>query len=227
MGTVDRQARLAVAAEKFNLHEHGDRGSRVATSLADGFNTLRDAFFTRVSEEVEQVVGTDSMLMPISRVKSEMNAKMEIDIYQVGESVATARQQRYVTTEDDWYLSWLTQLRLGDGTDSAAVTQRISYYLSKCPDDRRRAFSSIFERTLPDARRAPLIVYRLLPLAIGIMTAVAFGDSAYAQDLRKRQIRLLPSILDCHDCRGSLLDNSEKCPQCGNPFWFYKWLTAE
>jgi hypothetical protein len=59
------------------------------------------------------------------------------------------------------------------------------------------------------------------------MTAVAFGDTALAQELRKRQIRLLPSILDCHDCRGSVLDNNEKCPQCGNPFWFCNWLTAE
>jgi hypothetical protein len=227
MSPDDRQARLAVAAEEFNLHEHRDTGSRVATNLADGFNTLRDALFTRVYDDVEQVVGTDSMLMPISRVKSEMAAKMEIDIYQVAESVATAREQRYVTTEDDWYLSWLAQLRLGEGADSAGVNQRLSYYLVKTADERRRSFSSVLERVLPEARSAPLIVYRLLPLAIGIMTAVAFGDSALAQELRKRQIRLLPSILDCHDCRGSLLDNSEKCPQCGNPLWFYKWLTAE
>src|SRR5215211_6646503 len=75
MSSDDRQARLAVAAEEFNLHEHRDTGSRVATNLADGFNTLRDAFFTRVYDDVEQVVGTDSMLMPISRVKSEMAAK--------------------------------------------------------------------------------------------------------------------------------------------------------
>jgi hypothetical protein len=227
MSPEDRQARLAVAAESFNLHEHGDRGSRVATILADGFNTLRDALFTRVYDDVEQVIGTDSMLMPISRVKTEIAAKMEIDIYQVGESVATARQRSYVTTEDDWYLSWLTQLRLGEGGDAPAVQQRLAYYLAKNADDRRRAFSSVLERILPEARRAPLIVYRLLPLAIGIMTSVAFGDSELAQELRKKQIRLLPSILDCHDCRGSLLDNSEKCPQCGNPFWFYNWLTAE
>jgi hypothetical protein len=227
MSPDDRQARLAVAAEEFNLHEHRDTGSRVATNLADGFNTLRDAFFTRVYDDVEMVIGTDSMLMPISRVKSEIAAKTEIDIYQVAESVATAREKHFVTTEDDWYLSWLAQLRLGDGADSPGVNQRLAYYLSKSSDDRRRSFSTVLERALPEARRAPLIIYRLLPLAIGIMTAVAFGDSALAHELRKRQVRLLPSILDCHDCHGSLLDNSEKCPQCGNPLWFYNWLTAE
>ena len=48
-----------------------------------------------------------------------------------------------------------------------------------------------------------------------------------ALEARKRQQSILPGIGDCGACRGNVLDNGERCAQCGNPIWKYDWLTAE
>jgi hypothetical protein len=47
-----------------------------------------------------------------------------------------------------------------------------------------------------------------------------------AQAARERQKQMLSVITDCNRCRGRLLENGEKCANCGNPLWTYKWLTA-
>ena len=52
------------------------------------------------------------------------------------------------------------------------------------------------------------------------------GSLDLARSLRKQQTSLLPAILDCHRCRGRLLDCGESCPECGNPLWKYNWLTS-
>ena len=57
--------------------------------------------------------------------------------------------------------------------------------------------------------------------------AIAFGDHVTAQDARRQQKLLLSSIGDCNECHGRLMENGEKCVQCGNPFWKYAWLTAD
>ncbi len=227
MSTDDRIRRRSEAAELFNQHETWGDGAGVANSLADGLTILRDAFFSRVQVDVEAVYGQDSMLTPLEPAKVEAKAKTEIEIYLIAESAAIARQHEYVKADSDWYVEWLSKLRLGDGYNASGVAQRLAFYLSKSPDDRRRSFSSMLERTVPEARRAPLIMYRLLPLAVSIMTSVAFGDHLRAEQARKRQVTWLPHIADCAQCHGRLLDNSEKCPQCGNPFWKFDWLTAE
>ena len=72
----------------------------------------------------------------------------------------------------------------------------------------------------------PLVLFQLLPLAVRIVTALAFGDHACARDARNSQVAHLPSIRYCRQCRGEVLENGEQCEQCGNPLWEYKWLTA-
>lgn len=69
-------------------------------------------------------------------------------------------------------------------------------------------------------------MFRLFPLAVGIITAIAFGDLDTAKELRKHQVSLLPAIADCNRCRGRVLANEEICPVCSNPLWGYNWLTA-
>ncbi len=81
-------------------------------------------------------------------------------------------------------------------------------------------------RVVSESRRAPLVLFRLMPLAVEIVTTLAFGDSPKAAQLRNRQTVLLPAILDCHHCRGKLLDNGEQCPECGNPLWQFDWLSS-
>jgi hypothetical protein len=195
--------------------------------LADGLNTLRDLFFVRVQVDVEKRFGSDSMLAPVSLAKSQARGKTEIELYQIAESAADVRQHQYATADIEWYVGWLAKLRLGETAAGDAARQRLEDYLSRSPDERRRAFSTVLERTIPDASHAPLIVYRLFPLAIAITTAIAFSDHARALAGRKDQKALLPAIGDCQICHGNLMEIGEKCQQCGNPLWKYDWLMAE
>jgi len=70
------------------------------------------------------------------------------------------------------------------------------------------------------------VLFRLVPLAVQIVTALAFGDRDAASQLRKQQRTILPAIADCHECRGKVLPCDRQCPTCGNPLWKYQWLVA-
>ena len=65
-----------------------------------------------------------------------------------------------------------------------------------------------------------------MPLAVEIVTALAFGDSAQATEVRQHQVVILPAISDCEQCRSKLLENGEQCPECGNPLWLFDWLRS-
>jgi hypothetical protein len=227
MSAEERAKRRAELATEFDRHETRSDGIRVTNSLGDGLMLLRDAFFNRIHGDVEKVFGLDSMLLPVAVLKSEANTNLEIEIYQIVEAVLDGRAQRYVTSDDPWFLDWLVRLRLADSASSPSVAQRVAFYAERSADDRRRAFLSRLVQVLPEAGRAPLVMFRLFPLAISIAAAIAFGDHPRAEEMRKRQITWLPSIADCHSCHGGLLENGEKCQQCGNPFWKYDWLTAD
>jgi hypothetical protein len=227
MSQEERLQRRAEAAAEFDRHENRNDGARVANSLADGLTVLRDLCYHRVHYDVERAFGLDSMLLPVSLMKSEAKAKAEIDLYQIVESCLTARERHYFAAADDWSLRWLAQLLLGAGAEAPTMLERLTQYAVRPEDERRRSFSQLLERAFPEASRAPLIVYRLLPLAVGIVTAIAFADHAAAAELRNRQKTLLPGISDCNQCRGGVLENGEKCQHCGNPFWKYNWLTAD
>lgn len=215
--------RRAEAGRLLNEHTGRDNGLQVATSLADGIVTIRNLLFTRIHEDVESKIGLDSMLLPLSPLKSEMAAKLEIELFCIAESSFQA--QKYVP-DVEWYVAWLTRLRLGDDSENPRVQRRIAKYRESAEDARRLLFSTYLERAYPEARRAPLVLYRLFPLAVRIVTAVAFGNPLDANDLRNRQSFWLPSIPDCNECHGATLDNGEKCRICGNPVWSYRWLTV-
>jgi hypothetical protein len=227
MNHPEQVPRRTEAVAEFDLHEHRSDTAQVVRSLADGLSLLRDSFFERVHDDVEKTFGTDSTILDVAAMKNQANADTEIEIYQVVESALDATRNHYVNTEDAWFTQWLGRLRLGDDCASSAVAQRLAYYFERSPDDRRRAFSARLQRVFPESGHAPLIIYRLFPLAISVVTAVAFGDLKRAEETRKGQIAWLPGIAYCPACHGRLLENGEKCQQCGNPFWKSEWLTAE
>ncbi len=227
MTAEESAQRQAASAVEFDEHLHRTDGLRIANSLADGLTIVRDAFFNRVHGDVEMAFGLDSMLLPVAVLKTEAATNCEIEVYQVVEAALCARSSGYIPSEDGWFLDWLARLRLGESGITAPIAQRLAYYGSRSPDDRRLAFSRKLQQVLPEVSRAPLIMFRLFPLAIAIVVSLAFGDHRRADDARKRQITWLSSIGDCHLCHGQLLDNAEKCAQCGNPFWKYDWLTAD
>jgi hypothetical protein len=222
-----RLQRRTEAAGRFNERLSRGDGERVTGGLADGLGLLADLFLTRVHVDVQRNFGTDSMLMPTSIVKTEEKAKTEIELFQVAEAAAQCREGNYAAGHDDWFVGWLAELRLGEQPSSASASQRLAQYRARNAEDRRKVFSTVLERTLPEASRAPLVLYRLYPLGVCIVTSLAFGDHARALEARKRQQSVLPGIGDCSACRGNVLDNGERCGQCGNPIWKYDWLTAE
>lgn len=222
----ESETRHAEAVEEFNRHESRHDGARVTGSLNGGLSLLRDSVYWRVHRDLTSIVGADSMLMPVSEKKSEKLAKIEIEVYHLVESAAAVGEYGYVRPDDDWYLRWVTQLRLGATRTEPNVVRRLVQYRSETPDNRRLAFTDVLARTLPASRRAPLVLFRLVPLAVHIAAALAFGDPRRAYDLRKQQRDHLGAIADCRHCRGRVLENGEQCQECGNPLWRHQWLTA-
>jgi len=223
---LSEEERLAEAIETFNTHEGSDAGAQVASSLCAGLGLLCDLFYGRMHFDVEEKVGKDSMLMPVSEVKTQKATKAEIEVFQVVESAAAAAEYGYTNSADDWYLQWLGRLRLGESLSEPKISSRIDDYQSKTSDDRRLALTDVLLRVLPESRRAPLVLYRLVPLAVHTATALAFSDHDRASELRGRQIAFLPAIADCHECRGAVMDNEEICDVCGNPLWRFEWLNV-
>ncbi len=224
MAGEEATRRTEIVAE-FERHENRQDGQRLVTSLDSGLSVLRDLFYGRMHFDVEQLVGTDSMLIPLSESKTQRATKVQIELFQVVESTAAVRERHYASS-DEWYLNWLAKFRLGEMAGKEKIVKEIVAYRGMKPDGRRLAFTDVLMRVLPESHQAPLVLFQLVPLAVQIATAVAFGDAKSAAELRSRQKAILPSIADCHACHGNVLDNGEICDVCSNPMWAYKWLTV-
>jgi hypothetical protein len=217
------------AAKEFNSHTRRSDGEQVASSLNGGLALLQDALYSRLHDDVERFVGRDSMLMPVSELKTRQATRAEIALYQIAESDATAKTlgQHGLGPADDWYWRWLARLRLGESHADPSAIARVTGYLAKTPRGRQLAFTDVLTRVLPEARQAPLVLFNLYPFSVQIVTASAFGDQPGAAMLRRQQVDHQPAIADCHACRGQVLENGEQCPECGNPLWKHEWLVAE
>jgi len=222
----DFSQRHAEAVEQFNRRLHRGDGLRVASSLSAGLSLLRDVLAVRLHEDVERIVGRDSMLIPVSVLKARKLARREIELFQAVESAVAARDFGYVESVD-WYLRWLCHLRQIDRQSDSSDLGRLTESLGAPADQRRGHFESELAKVLPESTRAPLVLFRLFPLAVGIVTAQAFGDHSRAARIRQSQASILPAILDCRDCHGKVLENGEQCAGCGNPLWKFNWLTAD
>lgn len=225
MQATETKGRFGEAIAAFNEHEHRFDGEQIVASLNHGLTTLRNLLYQRIHEDVEHHLGPDSMLMPLSVLDCEKRAKVEIEVFAVIEASLEAHGRKYVG-DRDWFSGWLAQLRLGDYGLDAQIAKRFDRYKAGNVNDRRLLFSSLLESAVPEATRAPLVLYRLFPLAAGIVTSVAFNDSLNATELRNKQAAWLPGITDCNDCHGRPLDNGERCGTCGNPVWNFRWLTS-
>jgi hypothetical protein len=225
MPSTRHSERHAHAAAEFDRYTGSKRGKPIVESLSVGLNTIRDRFFQRIHEDVEQYFGTDSMSIPLGPDQSTFNAKAEIDVWQIVEAAIFASENDYV--EDlDWMRRWLGELRLGESYGKRAVQRRVNDYIELDGDQRRLHFSSCLEKVYPEARKCPLVLYQLMPQAIHIVLSIAFSDAKESARQRDRQVFFLPGILYCSRCRGGVLDNGDTCAACGNPVWNYKWLRS-
>lgn len=223
-----QQAALRLAAAEELRRRNCVEAEATVASLCDGLTQLVDLMLTRVQRDAEEEFGLDSMLMPATaagEVKAVRRAKDLINIYTSVVAAEEAIEQKYVDDEDDWFVRWLLPLRM-EVDDWSPVEQQIADYRGHAPHQRRRVFVSALERNVPYATKAPLVLYRLYPLAVRIVVAIAFGDHLRAGELRNQQASILPVISDCHVCHGRPFDNGENCGSCGSPLWSYAWLRA-
>jgi hypothetical protein len=212
--------------EDFNRRGNRQDGEQVAASLDAGLSVVRDLMYERMHADVERVVGKDSMLIPLSELETQQQAETAIELFQIAESACIVRDADYAGAGDEWYANWLAQMRLRQRAGEPDNARQLAAYLAMHDNDRRLAFSDVLFKVLPESRQAPLVLFRLAPLATRIATADAFGDRKRATEIRKTQKTLLPGISDCRECHGDILDSGEICDVCGNPLWNFEWLTT-
>ncbi|MEN6451526.1 MAG: hypothetical protein ABFC96_13620 [Thermoguttaceae bacterium] len=217
----------AEAASEFDHRTGRHDGAAVATALKDGMTLLQDLLYSRLHGDVQRFVGKDSMLMPLSELKTQLEAKTETILFVVVESRAAAAALGIVKPDDDWYMQWLARLLLGELVVDAAAQSRLVEYAGKSPRERLLAFTDVLARVLPESRQAPLVLFTLFPLSVQIATAAAFGVVARAAALRREQVAELAAIEDCRVCKGQPLKVGKQCPKCGNPLWKHQWLVAD
>jgi hypothetical protein len=218
-------ARRTVAVSELNVRRYRDDTSRLVNNLDNGLTVLADLLYLRLHEDVEKMLGLDSMLAPVSPSKTKLLTMAKIDLYQIAESAVVVRKSDYLRDDGQWYVSWLSQLRLGELSPDGNELAQIADYLAQTADQRRLTFTNVLAQVVPESRRAPLVLFQLVPLAVHITTALAFGDLAQAVALRTQQAIHLPAISDCPQCKGRLLATGDKCLRCGNPLWDSLWLT--
>lgn len=219
-------ARRSEAARQFDEHLKRGDGAHITTSLTHGLSLLRDLTYMRLHDDVERHFGQDSMLVPVSPADTERRTKVELELYLAASTAVEARDHNYVR-EASWFSQWLARLQLGDAAIGEKALARVVKYVDKDAENRRLKLTSILMKVLPESSKAPLVLFRLLPHAVTIVTATAFGDSLGAAEARNRQVALLPNITECHECHGRPLDNGERCAMCGSPLWIYDWLEAD
>ena len=192
------------------------------TSLYFAFES-KEALFRRVLTH-DTSISLDSMLLPASKLKAQQHAAEEVEAFMIAESAEAVRVYKLIKKPEPWYVDWLTALRLDAWNPLGNVPERIGGYLQQASDQRRLQFSNLLVEAIPEARRAPLVLFRLLPTAVHLTTALAFGDSKAAERIRAEQIKILPSIAYCQQCHGELLAAGKECSTCGNPLWTQQWL---
>ena len=227
MATKQQSERQDLAAAELLAHCPELNSQRIVDSLSVGLTHLRNMLMVRTRDDVARKFGSDSMTgMSLSEMqKQDQLAKVEIEAYAcilIDDEVAL---NGYIE-DTPWFLEWMFHLRFGDGY-KPVFDRRVDFYHSHSIEQRRLKFVSVLQRVLPESARAPLVLFRLFPRAVRILTAVAFGDPLRAQELRTEQAGVLPAISDCHECHGRVLDNEEACRCCGNPVWNYAFLLSD
>jgi hypothetical protein len=214
------------AAKALNEREQRQDGAVVVDRLADGMQTLRGLLCLRLREDVERNFGLDSMQLPASALETERRMEREIDVYQAAVAAVHARDRGYVRSDAAWCADWLLRMRRGDFSRSPESRERLARYLTLTRQEQRLLFSDVLVKILPEAARAPLVLFRLFPSSIRAAMSLAFGDEPAAEEVRTQQRAILPSIEDCPRCRAAVLENGEVCPTCSNPLWTYDYLTT-
>lgn len=225
MSTADQiLQRKNEAAEEFNRHTTTELGEQFVHSISSGLCNLKNLGVCRLFHDTQELFEADSMMIPTSPIEIEDRIALELELYFIAETVCYMRDETGYDC-DDWFLPWLGKLRIGSAFNSEAqsLTER---YLQKPAESRRLKFVGRLDRFHPAASRIPLVLFRLLPLAVHGVVTIALGDMWSASEIRNEQVKLLPDIVECTECHGRPLDNGDLCECCHNPIWKYNYLTS-
>jgi hypothetical protein len=225
MSTSQTHPAVVRAAADFDQHQNRTDGARIAGQLTKNLATLRESLMRRLLTPDKPIM-QDSMLLPVSKLKAQQQASEEIEAFMIAESTVMVRRCSLVKDAEAWYPGWLTAMRFEAWNPLGDVPQRVKGYLKLAGTERRLEFSDILVRVIPESRQAPLVLFRILPTAVHVATAQAFGDSEAAEQARAEQAKILPAIAYCQRCHGKLLEDGLECSACGNPLWNQEFLCA-
>ncbi|MHB8898819.1 MAG: hypothetical protein ACYC6Y_08750 [Thermoguttaceae bacterium] len=223
MSTGGPHPAVAKAAAAFNEREGRTDGAVIAERLTRNLTCLRESLLRRILAPEKQLP-LDSMFLPVSQLRAQQHASEELEAFMIAESACAARTLNLLKGDQAWYVSWLSAMRLDSWNPLGNVPQRIAAYLAESGDQRRLQFSNLLVEVIPQARLAPLVLFRILPTTVHVATALAFGNANGAERFRAEQIKILPSITYCQQCHGAILEEGKECAGCGNPLWNRQWL---
>jgi hypothetical protein len=229
MSNSSRQERQQRAAEELHGQAPDLPAQAIVERLAAGLNLTRELLLQRLHQDIEDFLGGDSMIAPVSLLdanRQSLAAKLEIDIYSALVAADELHAHGSPPLELDWLVPWLFRLRFGEQAEQR-MRERCDYYASHTIEERRLKFVAQLQRVAPESIKTPLVLFRLFPRCIRIVAAIATGALPRAQQLRSEQCELLPALADCTACHARLLEPWEKCDTCGNPVWTFPWLKAQ
>ena len=222
--TEERCRRREAAGKALTALSRRVDAMQVVERLDGGLTLLRNQLFNRLLTDVEQDFGRDSMLMPLSEMLTEHKVKGEMEAFLVAEVLDELAHATHLPLPAQ-NRQWLVDLRLAGRQDRAALEARADQYILLASRDRQMEFADTLEEQVHEARRAPMVLYQLFPLAVRVAAALAFGDHLRGGEIRNAQVSLLPAITDCRRCHGRLMEVDEMCRECGNPIWTIRWMT--
>ena len=211
--------------EEFQRHENRTDGQQVVTSLDSGLLVLRDLLYGRLHYDVEQIVGMDSMLIPLSEAKAQRATKAQIEIYQVVESAWSVQERQYVSS-NDWYVDWLTRFRLGEMAAKEKIQNEIAAYRGMKPDGRRLAFTDVLMRVLPESRKRRWSCSSWCPWQSKSPRRWPSETILRRRNCGSSRDRSCPPSPTAPRATAPCWTTADFCDTCSNPMWTYKWLTV-
>ena len=190
MEPQDLVSRRIAAAEEFQPARAPRRRRQVVESLGSGLTVLRDALLARVHDDVPAAArhGLDALRRCRRRRRSGRRG-WRSSFTRSCHRRSTVQQRRYVASAGRVVPAMAGPAAAGPGpTPTAGWRSGWPLYRAKTPDQRRLAFSNVLATVVPESRRAPLVLFRLLRPAVQIVTALAFGRHLDADGWRKQQI---------------------------------------
>lgn len=222
---TDRSKRQADATQALEQETGRHDGAQVIAALSAGLELSARLFLDRIRGGLN--VGDTVIRADLARMPALAECYRAVLLVETVESGVQVHHHHYLRVDEDWYEKWLALTLLGGELPLKQIITGIAHYQRLSPDRRQADLRVSLERRVREVLEAPVVVYRLLTLAVTVATASAFGDKETARSARHLQHSLVPQAAQCPQCHGEILPSGKLCSACGNPFWRRDWLGAD